>query len=203
MRFACGDIEFEDIPGLPEADPSWGEPGLTFAEKVFAWTSVIVLAFKAGTPERPVNAVPGTATARLQIRHTVDVPADSFIPSLRKHLDAEGFKEIEIRPAVEQALFEASRTDPDHPWVRFVASSMIETTGHKPNVIPNSGGSNPSQLFVDALGVPTIWIPNSYSGCGQHGPNEHGLAPLFREGLEIMAGIYWDIGEGKAPKPPA
>ena len=37
------------------------------------------------------------------------------------------------------------------------------------------------------------------SGCGQHGPNEHGLAPLFREGLEIMAGIYWDIGEGKAP----
>ena len=198
VRAACGDIEFEAVPGLPEVDESWGEPGLTKAEKSFAWTSVIVLASKTGTPEGPVNAVPGTSRARLQIRHTVDVAVDTFLPNLRKHLDAQGFADVEIVP-VGEALFAASRTDPDHPWVQFVGRSMTETTGRSPNVIPNSSGSNPSQLFVDALGVPTIWIPNSYSGCSQHGPNEHGLAPLFREGLQIMAGIFWDIGDGKAP----
>ncbi len=201
VRAACADIEFEDLPDLPEADPDWGEPGLTKAEKIFAWTSVIVLAFKTGTPERPVNAVQGTAKARLQIRHTVDVPADRFIPALRKHLDEHGFKQVRIEPAVEQALFEASRTDPDDPWVRFVGGSMAETAGGRPNVVPNSSGSNPSRLFMDVLDVPVIWIPNSYSGCGQHGPNEHGLAPLYREGLRLMAGIYWDIGAGKAPAP--
>lgn len=199
VRAACADIEFEDLPGMPEADPDWGEPNLTKAEKIFAWTSVIVLAFKTGTPERPVNAVQGSATARLQIRHTVDVDPKGFLPALRKHLDAQGFQQVEIRPAAEQALFEASRTDPDDPWVQFIAHSMVETTGRRPNVIPNSSGSNPNQLFIDALGVPTIWIPNSYSGCGQHGPNEHGLALLYREGLQLMAGIYWDIAEGKSP----
>ncbi len=199
VRAACADIEIEEVPGMPEADPDWGEPGLTKAEKVFAWTSVIVLAFRTGTPERPVNAVQGSAKARLQIRHTVDVPAERFIPALRRHLDAQGFRHVRIDPVTERDHFVASRTDPDDPWVTFVARSLEETTGKKPNIVPNSSGSNPSQLFVDALGTPTIWIPNSYSGCGQHGPDEHGLAPLFREGLQMMAGLFWDLGDPGAP----
>ena len=49
---------------------------------------------------------------------------------------------------------------------------------------------------MDALGVPVIWIPNSYAGCNQHAPNEHALAHLLREGLGLMAGLWWDIGAG-------
>ncbi|MSO76498.1 MAG: M20/M25/M40 family metallo-hydrolase [Alphaproteobacteria bacterium] len=200
VRAACATIEFEDLPGLPEIDPDWGEPGLSKAEKIFAWTSVIVLAHTSGTPERPVNAVQGEASARLQVRHTVDVAANVLVPALRRHLDAEGFKEATIVPVPERENFPASRTDPDDPWVKFAIASLTRTTGRPPNVIVNSSGSNPSLMFVEALGTPTIWIPNSYAGCGQHGPDEHGLAPLYREGLAIMAGLYWDIGAGEAPE---
>jgi hypothetical protein len=38
----------------------------------------------------------------------------------------------------------------------------------------------------------TIWLPHSYAGCSQHAPNEHLLAPSAREGLGIMAGLFWD-----------
>ena len=199
VRAACADIVLEDIANLPEADPDWGEPGLSKAEKIFAWTSVIVLAYKTGVPENPVNAVAPSASARLQIRHNVDVPAGRFLPALREHLDDQGFRQVEIRPLTEEESFAASRTDPDNAWVQLVARSMTQTTGRRPNIIPNSSGSNPSQIFVDVLGTPTIWVPNSYAACGQHGPNEHGLKPLFREGLEMMAGIYWDIGELDGP----
>ena len=44
-------------------------------------------------------------------------------------------------------------------------------------------------------GVPVMWIPHSYGGCGQHGPDEHGLGTLFRDGLGLMAGVFWDLGE--------
>lgn len=197
VRQACADIIFEDVPGLPEADPDWGEPGLSKAERIFAWTSVIVLASLTGQPDAPVNAVSGTARARLQVRHTVDVPGPSIIPNLRKYLDAEGFEAVRIEPVMERDMFEASRTDPDDPWVRLVAASLTETAGRAPNIIPNSSGSNPSQMFKDELGTPIIWIPNSYAGCHQHGPDEHGLASLFREGIGFMAGLWWDIGHGK------
>jgi acetylornithine deacetylase/succinyl-diaminopimelate desuccinylase-like protein len=200
VRRVCAQIEFEDIPNLPQTDPDWGEPGLNRAEKIYAWTSVIVLAYQTGTPETPVKAVQGSATARLQIRHTVDLPPERFLPALRRHLDERGFEMVEIVLAGEQAVFDASRTDPDHPWVQFIADSMRRTTSQSTNIVPNSSGSNPSQLFVDVLGTPTIWIPNSYAGCGQHGPNEHGVAGLLRQGLEMMAGIYWDIGERGTPR---
>ena len=49
------------------------------------------------------------------------------------------------------------------------------------------------------LGIPTIWIPHSYPGCSQHAPNEHLPAPLAREALRLMAGLYWDLGEGGTP----
>lgn len=200
VRTACAGIVFEDMPGLPEADPGWGEPGLSKAERIFAWTSVIVLASLTGQPDAPVNAVSGTARARLQVRHTVDVPGAGIIPALRAHLDAEGFGRVAIEPVIERDMFEASRTDPDDPWVRLVVASLTETAGRAPNVIPNSSGSNPSRMFMDELGTPVIWIPNSYAGCHQHGPDEHGLGTLLREGLGFMAGLWWDIGHGRAPR---
>jgi acetylornithine deacetylase/succinyl-diaminopimelate desuccinylase-like protein len=197
---ACRDIVFEDIPGLPEADPDWGEPGLTKSEKIFAWTSVIVLAFLTGHPDAPTNAVQPEARARLQVRHTVDVAGDSIIPALRAHLDAEGFPMVEIVPVMERDMFTASRTDPADPWVAMLAGSLARTANRPPNLVPNSSGSNPSDVFMDELKAPVIWVPNSYAGCNQHGPDEHALAPLLREGLGLMAGIWWDIGEGAAPR---
>ncbi|HWX47306.1 MAG TPA: M20/M25/M40 family metallo-hydrolase [Roseomonas sp.] len=199
VRRACQALQFPRIPGTPEPDPDWGEPGLSKAEKVFAWTSVIVLASLTGHPDNPTNAVQPEARARLQVRHTADVKGADIIPALRRHLDAHGFEKIAIVPAMEDDVFSASRTDPDHPWVRAVAASVERTYGRAPNILPNSSGSNPSEIFVDELGTPVIWIPNSYAGCNQHGPDEHALAPLLRDGLGIIAGIWWDIGEGRVP----
>jgi len=45
------------------------------------------------------------------------------------------------------------------------------------------------------------WIPHSYVGCSQHAPNEHILKSVTREGIAIMAGVYWDIGDPTTPVP--
>ena len=134
------------------------------------------------------------------MRHTADVRGADIVPALRKHLDARGFGMVQVEPVVERDMFGAARTDPDDPWVGMVAASMTKTARRAPNIIPNSSGSNPSDMFGEELGIPVIWIPNSYAGCNQHGPDEHALAPLLREGLGLMAGIWWDIGEGLAPR---
>jgi acetylornithine deacetylase/succinyl-diaminopimelate desuccinylase-like protein len=200
VRRAIDALVFEPIEGLPEADPDWGEPGLTTGQKIFGWTSVIVLAALTGHPDAPTNAVQGEARARLQVRHTADIRGADVVPALRRHLDAHGFQAVQVIPVLERDMFGASRTDPDDPWVRFVAESMTRTAGRAPNVVPNSSGSNPSDMFQEELEQPVIWIPNSYAGCNQHGPDEHALAPLLREGLGLMAGLWWDIGEGQTPR---
>ena len=177
----------------PAIDAWWGEPGLSVPEKVFAWNTFEVLAFRTGNPENPVNAVPPKANAHCQIRFTVDVPWQTFLPSLRKHLDAHGFQEVTI--AQSQDVMAATRLDPDHPAAVWASASIERTTGKKPALLPNLGGSLPNECFTDTLGMPTVWVPHSYASCSQHAPNEHVLAPLMREGLRMMTGLFWDMGE--------
>ena len=57
------------------------------------------------------------------------------------------------------------------------------------------GGSICNDVFTDILGLPSIWIPHSYTACLQHAPDEHILLPLCREALGLMAGVYWDLGD--------
>ncbi len=197
VREASRAVLIEDLPGAPVPDPGWGEPGLSRAERIYTWTSAVVLASISGQPEAPVNAVGGTARARIQVRHTVDVQSDAIVPALRAHLDEHGLAQVAIEPVLERDQFPASRTDPGDPWVQTVARSLAQTAGRAPNIIPNIGASGPSEYFRAILGTPVIWIPHSYAGCGQHGPDEHGLGSLFREGLGLMAGIWWDIGTGR------
>ena len=187
---------------IDPADPTlvmpddWGEPGLSTAEKMYGWTSFIVLAMITGRPENPVNGVQPDARARCQLRFTVDADHTRFLPALRAHLDAHNFQMVEITP-VRENFFPAWRTDPENPWVNWTVNSVARTTGTPPLVVPNSSGGLPSELFGRALGCPILWIPHSYGGCRQHGPDEHILAPLTREALSIMAGVFWDLGEAQ------
>ena len=95
----------------------------------------------------------------------------------------------------------ATRMDPKDPWVQWAAESMTRTTGARPAILPNIGGSLPNDCFAEVLGLPTLWVPHSYAGCSQHAPDEHVLAPILREGLQVMTGLFWDLGEKDATRP--
>jgi acetylornithine deacetylase/succinyl-diaminopimelate desuccinylase-like protein len=198
VKRALADCEVKSGPGDPVIDPTWGEPGLTLAEKVFAWCTFEILAMTAGNPESPVNAVPPRAWARGQIRFVVGTNPDEFLPALRRHLDRHGFPMVQIARGRDD-IMNATRLDPEHPWAQFAAASIARTTNRRPAVLPNVGGSLPNDIFSEGLGLPTIWVPHSYPGCSQHAPNEHFPTALAREALAIMAGLYWDLGEPGTP----
>jgi acetylornithine deacetylase/succinyl-diaminopimelate desuccinylase-like protein len=199
VRSALDGCEIEQGPGLPVIDSNWGEPGLTRAEQVYAWCTFEILAMTAGTPETPVNAVPPRAWARGQLRFVVGIDEDAILPALRRHLDRHGFPFVEIGKGRDET-FSASRTDIDHPWAQWAAASLRRSTNKSIAVLPNAGGSLPNDVFNEVLDLPTIWVPHSYLGCSQHAPNEHLPVGLAREGLRLMAGLYWDLGEGGTPR---
>ena len=194
IRTALKDCKVDPGDDFPEIDPDWGEPGLSREEKMFAWTSFIILALITGRPENPVNGVQPDAWARCQLRFSADVDPTNFVPALRRHLGDQGFPQVKVKE-LPDGFFPASRTNPENPWVGFATESIAKTQGQQPIVVPNSAGGLPSDIFARNLGVPTLWIPHSYTGSCQHGPNEHILHHITREGLRIMTGLYWDLGE--------
>jgi acetylornithine deacetylase/succinyl-diaminopimelate desuccinylase-like protein len=188
VKKAISDLVIDGGDEGPAIDPNWGEPGLTPAERVFGWSSFEVLAFVTGNPDRPVNAIPAQASATCQLRYVVGIEPDEILPALRRHLDRNGFSAVAVAPARE-VVMHATRLDPESPWVRWAVASIERTTGEKPAILPNLGGSLPNEVFAHILGLPTVWIPHSYASCSQHAPNEHLLAPVARDALRIMAGI--------------
>ena len=199
VKQALSDIEHDGGEDAPEIDPDWGEPGLSTAEQVHAWNSFEVLAFTAGDPERPVNAIPPRARATCQIRFTVGVDPDRFLDILRDHLDAQEFPMVALSQA-RQNYAHATRLDPGNPWVTFCEASLDRTTNKKTAVLPSLGGTLPNDVFAEDLALPTVWVPHSYTGCCQHAPDEHMLASVARESLRLMAGLFWDLGEPGTPE---
>jgi acetylornithine deacetylase/succinyl-diaminopimelate desuccinylase-like protein len=192
VRRALRDIAVGGGPDDPDIDEGWGEPGLTPAERLVGWNTVEVLSLAAGNPDTPVNAIPGVAHAHCQLRSVVGTDIDKVGQVLREHLDTQGFPMIDVEVG---RTMPPTRTDPDDPWVRWAVGSMERTMGAKPALLPNLGGSIPNDAFADELGLCTIWVPHSYPACSQHAPDEHLLAPVAREALGIMAGLFWDLGE--------
>jgi acetylornithine deacetylase/succinyl-diaminopimelate desuccinylase-like protein len=199
VRRVLADCVVDGGPGAPAVDPDWGEPGLTPVERVFGWNSFEVLAFKTGNPENPVNAIPPRATAWCQLRFVVGTDADDILPALRRHLDRQGFAGVEVKPSRE-VFMRATRLDPESALMRWAVLSVADSAGQPPDVLPNLGGSLPNDAFTDVLGMPTLWVPHSYAACSQHAPNEHMLASVAREGLRVMAGLFWDVGAGTLPR---
>ena len=200
VREALAGLEVDGGAGGPKVDADWGEPGLTPAERVFGWSSFEVLAFTAGNPDKPVNAIPPRASAHVQLRYVVGVDPADIVPALERHLAEAGFPMVKVT-AAREGFFPATRLDPRHPWVVWVKKSLEKTSQRQTAILPNLGGSLPNDIFSDTLGLPTVWIPHSYASCSQHAPNEHMLAPIARDALRLMAGLMWDLGEA-ATLPP-
>ena len=200
VKDALADVEIDGGESAPEIDPWWGEPDHTPAERVYGSNVFHVLAFTAGTPGRPVNAVPPKAVANCQLRFIAGTDADAVVPALQRHLDDRGFARVRVMPPppANDGRFAATRTEPDHPWVQFIAGSLQRSANAKPAIVPQMGGSICNDVFTDILGIPTIWIPHSYTACSQHAPDEHTLLSLSRSAIALMAGIYWDIGDGRS-----
>jgi acetylornithine deacetylase/succinyl-diaminopimelate desuccinylase-like protein len=196
IRAALADVEVRPTADEPALSENWGEDGLSAAERLYAWNTLEVLAMSSGNIEKPANAIPGRASAVLQLRFVVGTKVDNIAEVIRSHLQARGFSMVGVEATQR---FAASRTDFDSPWINWTAESIRKTTGKAPAVLPNFGGSLPNDVFTDILKLPTLWVPHSYPGCSQHAPDEHILLSVTEEALGIMAGLFWDLGEMKQP----
>ena len=192
VRAILSDIEVVSSAGGPQIDESWGEAGLTPTERLYGWNTLEVLSFLTGNPARPMNAIPGSATAVCQLRFVVGTDWENIAQHLRAHLEKHGMPQVEVEVLRGSP---ATRLDPRDPLVDWALAAMQQTSGKKTALLPNLGGSLPNDVFAHILGLPTLWVPHSYPACGQHAVDEHMLKSIAREGLQMMTRLLWDLGE--------
>src|SRR5580698_82793 len=84
VRAALADVEVRPTADEPALSENWGEEGLSAAERLYAWNTLEVLAMSSGNIEKPANAIPGRASAVLQLRFVVGTKVDNIAEVIRK-----------------------------------------------------------------------------------------------------------------------
>jgi acetylornithine deacetylase/succinyl-diaminopimelate desuccinylase-like protein len=127
---------------------------------------------------------PARASAKVDFRLVPDQKPEQVIEQLRRHLDAEGFPDVQIEFLGGEA---PARTDPDDPFVKLVCDTAVEIYGKPMCLIPLSGGSGPNAPFIHDLGLPVATAGLGYPDGRGHAPNENIRLDLYLQHARHMA----------------
>lgn len=132
------------------------------------------------------TVLPARASAKVDFRLVPGQTPARVLERLRKHLDDNGFQDVQIAFLGGEA---PDRTDPDDPFVHLVVESAAEVYGQPMQVVPMIGGSGPNHLFTEALNVPIVTAGVGDPGSQAHAPNENIRLDLYLKGARHIARI--------------
>ena len=130
-----------------------------------------------------LRAVRSFARHRIHDDPMTEVPPTDMLPRRRNTFQPHIFTAEEIRRILAASQHKWGGATPFYCLGRYTLYGLISVTGMR---------------VSEVLNLATVWVPHSYPACSQHAPDEHLLPAIAREGLRLMAGLYWDLGEPAA-----
>jgi acetylornithine deacetylase/succinyl-diaminopimelate desuccinylase-like protein len=116
------------------------------------------------------TVMPARAMAKVDMRLVPDQDPIEIFDLLRKHLDANGFDDIEAELLGPEP---PGRTSLDAPIARVVAETWTELTGREALITPTAQGTGPWHQLCDALGIDGATAGAGHPATGVHAPNEN------------------------------
>jgi acetylornithine deacetylase/succinyl-diaminopimelate desuccinylase-like protein len=139
------------------------------------------------------TVLPAEALAKLDFRLVPDQDPHDIAAKLRKHLQDEGFGDIEV---IETEGEFPARSDAAHPFVEIVRRTGRAVYGQEPVVYPNMAGTQPLYPMMQLLGVPMASAGIGYPDARAHAPDENIRLKDFVLGTKHVAAIIEALGEG-------
>ncbi|HWV23101.1 MAG TPA: M20/M25/M40 family metallo-hydrolase [Thermomicrobiales bacterium] len=132
------------------------------------------------------TVLPGTAMAKIDMRLVANQDPHEIYALLRKHLDDNGFTDIESE--LIGAGYPA-RTSLEAPIAKVVAETFEELYGEAPAIFPTNPGSGPWYQLCDALGIDACTAGVGHGRSQAHAPNENIYVDDFILGIKHIAAI--------------
>ncbi len=130
------------------------------------------------------TVLPARASAKVDFRLVPDQDPADILKKLRLHLDAQGFRDVQITDLGSDA---PARTDPDDPFIQLVRRTSEEVYETPMQLVPMTGGSGPSYPFVHDLKLPVATAGMGYPDTRTHAPNENIRVDLYLKHARHMA----------------
>lgn len=164
-----------------------GLSGIELAKRDYFQPTCTISGFLSGyTGQGSKTVLPGTAMAKLDMRLVANQDPHEIYRLLRKHLDDQGFSDIEtelLGPGYP------ARTRFDAPIARVVADTYAELYGQETVIYPTSAGSGPWHQICSQFGIDACTAGVGHGRSRAHAPNENIYVDDFILGIKHIVAI--------------
>ena len=138
------------------------------------------------------TVIPSEASVKIDFRLVPGQEIDDLLAKLRKHLDEQGFSDVEIRKTGAIAAYKAPADD---PFIQLVSQTAKDAHGKEMLLSPLSGGSGPIAAFGNILKIPIGFAGIGNPDSRAHAPDENIALEHFVLGAKHNARILQQFAE--------
>ena len=143
------------------------------------------------TGEGAKTILPSKASVKIDFRLVPDMDPKLQFERLKKHLQDNGFGDIQITNIHGES---SGRTEINNPYVKLIQESANKIFGDSIISI-SSAGTGPMYDFINILKVPCISIGGTYIFSRIHSPNEYARIDLLEKTTKCIITIINNISK--------
>ncbi len=143
------------------------------------------------TGEGAKTILPSKASVKIDFRLVPDMDPKLQFERLKKHLEENGFEDIQITNIHGEA---SGRTEINNPYVKVIEESANKVFGDS-IISLSSAGTGPMYDFINILKVPCISIGGTYIFSRIHSPNEYARIDLLEKTTKCIITIINNISK--------
>ncbi|MEO6060716.1 MAG: M20/M25/M40 family metallo-hydrolase [Thermoflexales bacterium] len=142
----------------------------------------------------PKTVLPAKAMAKIDFRLVPNLTPEIVVDLLRKHLDARGFSDVEIKLL---GGYRSELSDVDAGIVHACARAAERTYGQKPVKVLLSPGSGPMWSLSSFIGgVPVVCAGIGHPDARVHSPNENTILANYYGGMRFIGALIDEFSSG-------
>jgi acetylornithine deacetylase/succinyl-diaminopimelate desuccinylase-like protein len=175
-----------------------GDPAALTERSLFEPTCNIAGLWSGYSGPGTKTVLPATAGAKLDFRLVPDQDPEKILASLRSHLAAEGFGDVEL---VElSGTSRPAQSAVETPLMRAMEESARRVYRIEPRVLPRMAATGPMEQLCQRHGIPAVGGAGvGYAGSRTHAPNENIRVEDFVLGIKHVVALLSSfalLGEG-------
>ena len=132
------------------------------------------------------TVLPAKASVKIDFRLVPDQNPQEIAAALRKHLDDNGFADVQLKVTAAAPAF---RSDPHSPFARAVVNALRGLYGEEPALHYSMDGTSPMHVFCKEQNIPAAMFGATSDRSLIHAPNEHLTISSYIEDIKIIAAV--------------
>jgi acetylornithine deacetylase/succinyl-diaminopimelate desuccinylase-like protein len=187
-RIPFNEEETRQYLGLKKFD---GPKDVEYWEKIMFHPTLNICGYSSGYGGQGTKTVlPCKTRVKIDMRLVKNQNPYDIFKKFKKHMEKHGFGDLDLKL---MTAYNPAKTPIEHPMSKAVVAGVKKAFQSDPILYPLTGGSNPTSIITDFLGIPIIKVPyGSHDECN-HAPNENLVIDLFIKGIKCSATVFCEL----------